>query len=279
MKKRIIPPYFISPSYMLQLIALFGLFISCEEPIELTLDTFEELPVIQANFEVFKDSTLGRNLVVIRKTNSFYEVDWRNVENAKVSVRNTRNDSIYPFEYFRNGLYFNQNLVVDEDTTYELKVDLEGEFFQASAKATNNSPIETIKYVDDIIIEGDEYAKFNVSFKDNVNERNFYLFLVDYNNPQIYEDTFFNGQNFSFSIFKRKSDLINNELIIQSFGIDKAYYSYLEKIIELNSPQFYGPFSTPPPGPVGNIKNMTDSRNFAFGYFQISVVYEKRFAF
>ena len=257
----------------------FVCIVSCEEQVDVAIENFEERAIIQANFEIFRDSSFSRNRVFIRKTRPFFEETWRNVEDAKVSIKNTQNDSLYIFDYFRNGAYFNSELLLKEDITYELTVEIDEEIYFSTAKSISNSPIESIEYIGDRTRESEEIAEFNVVFTDDITEKNYYLFELDYSIINVFEDNFFNGQAFNFSLFKRKSDIFNNSITVTSYGIDKDYFMYLSKLIELNEPQFYGPFSTPPASPRGNIVNKTNVNNFAFGYFQISVVYDKVYTF
>lgn len=253
--------------------------LSCEEAVDLEITDFQERYVIEANFEMQRDSSFSRNILFIRKTSPFFEEEWRNVDHAHVSIRNTQNDSLFEFEYFRNGIYSNRNLVLKEDIVYELRAEIAGELFYSAAKAVGNVPIDTITYVGDVTFEEEQFAEFNIRFTDRRDERNYYLFELDYANPQVFDDSFFAGQAFNFAMFKRRSDIIENQVIVHSYGIDKPYYNYLSQLIELNNPRFYGPFSTPPPSARGNIVNLTDQNNPAFGYFQIAVVYDKRFTF
>lgn len=255
------------------------LFISCEEPIDVTLAPFDERPIIKANFQIFKDSSYTRNFVYVRKSSPFFEESYRDVEDALVTLRNTVTDSVYLFEHRSSGIYGIQDFNLKENTEYELKVVLDQEVFLSTATSTNNAPIDTLEYVGDRTFENEEYVELEVGFKDDVNESNYYLFEIDFNNIQIFEDEFFNGEDFNFSIFKLKTNVFENDVVVTSSGIDKNYFTYLEKLIELNDPQFYGPFSAPPPNLRGNIINTTNSNNLAFGYFQISVVYEKEYIF
>jgi len=91
--------------------------------------------------------------------------------------------------------------------------------------------------------DGDE-TEINITFTDNGNRDDFYLFDFDYSLYLPSEDRFYQGQSFNFSYFYEDMKA-GQEITIKILGIEKRYFEYMELLVE-QSERTGNPFQTPP---------------------------------
>jgi hypothetical protein len=132
-------------------------------------------------------------------------------------------DSLFSYRYVKNGLYVTSGLELRENFIYELQVKIDDEVFTSNATSVENVSINSIEYLGDIRFEQEQFAEFNINFTDKPEEKNYYKFDLDYRNQQVFDDEFFAGQTFNFSMLKRKSDIFDHEVMVHSYGINIPY--------------------------------------------------------
>jgi hypothetical protein len=260
---------FKSKALMLCSLLLVLFFSSCEDVVNLDLDTGETKLVIDAEIIWIKGTSGSDQTIKISKTAPYYNNTTPKVSGAKVRVENSNGDT-FTFNETAPGVYVCTNFVPVINMDYALYVDAEGQSMKAVEKLTSVTPIEKIeqKMIPDF--GGKDIIELTFYYKDPVDEVNYYL--TDYKSEFLifpeYELTFddlLNGNLISnrFSNTDMKS---GNTVEITNRGISKNFANYMNLILEV-----YGgnPFSIPPGNIRGNIVNTTDANNFAFGYFRI----------
>ena len=120
---------------------------------------------------------------------------------------------------------------------------------------------------------GDDETEVILSFTDNGERDDYYLFDFDFGEYLVSEDEFYQGMRFEFSFFY-DSKLEDDRLVtISILGIDQDFFNYMNQLIQQSGADT-GPFSTPATTVRGNIINVTNDStlndNFALGYFAVS---------
>lgn len=249
---------------------LFVLFFSsCEDVVNLDLETGQTRIVIDAEIIWKKGTTGNEQTIKISKTAPYYNNTTPKVSGAQVKVENSTGD-IFTFNETAAGIYVCTNFVPVLNTDYKLSVVAEGQSFTAVEKLTSVTPIDKVEQSVVPDFDGKDIIELTFYYKDPGDQMNYYL--TDYQSQfllfpayELTDDDLFNGNQIStrFSDSKMKP---GNTVDITHRGISKNFYNYMKLILEV-----YGgsPFSIPPGNIRGNIVNTNDSNNFAFGYFRL----------
>lgn len=244
-------------------------FTSCEDVVNLDLETGETRLVIDAEI-IWKKGTSGNEQVIkISKTASYYSGSTPKVSGAQVRVENSNGD-VFTFNETEAGVYKCTNFVPVIDMDYKLFVDAEGKSFTAVEKLTSAAPIDKIeqKMVPDF--GGDDVIEVTFYYTDPADQVNFYLtdyqseFLI-YPEYEITNDEFYNGNQIS-TRYSHEDMKPGNILKITHRGVSKNFFNYMKLILEASNSN---PFLVPPGNIRGNILNTTDNNNFALGYFRL----------
>lgn len=158
-------------------------FFACEKIVEVDVNNNSEKYFIEAY--VFDDSS--NNVVYVRKTqNIFDDTPSQAITDATVTIE--EDGKVYPLDITKEGYYNNKDLIGKSGSTYQLKVEVDGETFTSTSvmpnKATYNNVIVALPFP--LTADGDtispcsegDYFVFN-QFTDIADEKNF--FLLDYN--------------------------------------------------------------------------------------------------
>ena len=135
-------------------------------------------------------------------------------------------------------------------------------------------------------LTGDDETEVIVTYTDDGDRDDWYLFDFDLTEFLATRDQFYQGQQFSFSYFYDEQLEVGTELEISIMGVDERFHDYMNKVIEQSS-QDFGVFETPALTVRGNIINATDIDNdgvfdntdnidnFALGYFAVVQEYKE----
>ncbi|NER15799.1 DUF4249 family protein [Spongiivirga citrea] len=168
---------------------------------------------------------------------------------------------------------------VNRNIEYFLLIGFDGKNFVASTRFVPTTPIDNVEQGDGTIFDEDD-TEIIVSFTDTPDREDFYVFDFSNGNFLETEDTFYEGQQFTFSYFFDDNVEPGDELDVSILGADESFYNYMSQLIEQSEGAF-GPFSTPVATVRGNIINATNidnddvfdnleaADNFALGYFAI----------
>jgi hypothetical protein len=250
-------------------------FVSCEDVINVDLNTAAPRLVIDAAITWQKGTDGSSQKIILSTTTDFYSNVIPKVSGANVSVKSNENVNYTFSEIPNTGEYVCTTFKPIIGETYTLTVVYNGETYTATETMQAVSPIDSITQKNNSGFSGKDY-EIQVYFKDPL-VKNFYLakFFPDiYKTPSysILKDEFTNGnlKSWQFS----DEDLIQGSKIdITHYGISESYYNYMNKIISISASSGGGsPFQTPPATVRGNIVNKSNINNYALGFFSLSEV-------
>lgn len=245
-------------------------FSSCEETVNLDLETGETKLVVDAEIIWQKGTTGNEQTIKISKTAPYYNNTTPKVSGAQVRIENTDGD-VFTFNETEPGLYVCTNFVPVINMNYTLYVTAEGQSFTAVEKLTSVTPIEKVEQAIVPDFGGEDVIELTFYYKDPENEVNYYL--TDYQSDflifpeyELTDDELFNGNEVRTRYSEEDKIKPGKTVNITHRGISRNFYNYMKLILEI-----YGgsPFSIPPGNIRGNIVNTTNTNNFAFGYFRL----------
>lgn len=259
------------------------LLASCEDVIDVDLPENEPRLVIDALIRV--DTTQPTTLVQVKvsETSAFFDatppanlqqITMSNLDNPGGDNQVLNEES--PGSGIYSEVFPTEELIRDR---WFLQIDFEDRFFVAEAKMQFAVPIDNLEIGDEILFD-EEDTELIVTFTDNGDREDFYLF--DFFNGDFLpsEDTFYNGQEFTFSYFFDEGVETGSVLPVSIMGVDEEFYNYMNLLLEQSEGGF-GPFQTPSITVRGNFINATnidnqnnfdnvnDPNNYALGYFAI----------
>ena len=243
---------------------------SCEDVVDIPLNTAEPKLVIQANVFLLEDST-SLATVKLTTTAPFFNNQVPIVTNATVLITDD-NGTIFPFTYTSDGIYEGA-LAPEFDTNYTLEVNYEGETYTASEQLVASSSLEYVEQNNNGGFTGED-IELKVFFDDEGGVRNYYFFegLSSRGNIfDVYDDEFFDG-NQIFGFYFVEDTAPGDEILFNLYGVDEQFYNFMLVLLQQSTDQSDGPFETQPATVRGNIINETNFDNFPLGYFRISEV-------
>lgn len=290
---------------MKNLIVVFLFFsglYSCEDVIEVDLPPDVPKINIDALFRVDINEEFVPVVVKITKTNSFMdETPVTNVDNIIIIIEELDEfDRIIDTQFSvlaqvdeGSGIYVPdpntsreeriRTSILDKKLRFWLSIRHEDKFYLSQTRYVPTVPIENIVQGDGNLFNGDE-TEVIVTFTDNPERDDFYVFDFDFTEYLVTEDKFYNGQEFTFSYYYDRTFEPGTELEISIMGSDDIFYGYMDQLIEQRDLE--GPFQTPVSTVRGNIFDATgiDNRDlfdnverpgeFPLGYFAIVQEYK-----
>lgn len=283
------------PLYFLVLLLMnFG----CEEVVDVELPVEEPRLVVNALLRVDIDEEFIPVVIAVNLTSNFFE------ENPITSVDNMviiqeffdeeglligSTTSVMAEESPGTGIYIpdptfdmDQRISVTQtelDVLYTLIIEREERKYAAQTKFVPSVPIDNLEIGDGKLFEEEE-TELVVTFTDDPDRDNFYVFDFGFNEFLTTEDQFFKGQQFSFSYFYDQEFEPGTVLEVGLMGADQTFYNYMELLIQQTEGQ-QGPFQTPVATARGNVFDITGLDNitvfdnveradqFPLGYFAI----------
>lgn len=253
-----------------------GLFlISCEDVIDVDLDTTEPRLVIDASIDWLKNTPGNEQKIRLSTTTGYYNDEFPTVSGAHVTISNSSNTVFSFTENPGTGEYVCTNFQPVIGENYTLTILLNGETYTATEKMMGVVDIEdNIQQNNAGGMAGDE-IEITYYYKDDGSQLDYYLY--SYKIPQVafpqYEvedddDT----QGGLTPVYFSDEDLKSGDIVnIKLYGISKRYYEYFRKLLNASGNDG-NPFSTVPTDVRGNVINQTNNGNFTYGYFRLSQV-------
>ncbi len=263
-------------------------FISCEDVIDVDLQTEEPRLTVEASLD-WEKGTSGNNQTIKLSTSSeYFDKDRNNaVTNATVIVTNTDTNEEFIFSNQNDGNYTINNFVPIVNNNYTLQIIYNGETYEATEKLI---PVVDIKDVRQSTEKGfdDEALEVNIVFDDPEDEDNFYLFKYKEEGDLLYEledidDEFVNGNEVSWWYEKEDEDedeenfIVGDRVFVEMYGISEGYFNYIRTLIEQS--EGVGLFGSIPVALKGNCINVTNKDNYAHGFFRLTQVVKTDYIF
>ncbi|RZJ53935.1 MAG: DUF4249 domain-containing protein [Flavobacterium sp.] len=259
---------------LLTLIAMLA--VSCQDVVDVDLDTAAPRLVIDASIDWLKGTDGSQQRVKLTTTTGYYSTEIPAVSGATVFVTNSA-DMVFEFiEDEGTGIYYCSNFIPVIDETYRLTVISGGQTYIAT---------ERLYAVPDIgeITQDNEGGFFNedvelrYDFQDPAGIANWYMFRIDvpylaYGDYNVSDDKFSDG-NLTPVIFYDDELKQGDVVTFRQYGISQRYYNYMNILISMaTGGSGGGPFQSPPATLRGNVVNQTNESNYALGYFRASEV-------
>ncbi len=174
--------------------------------------------------------------------------------------------------------------ILDKNYVFTLLIRHEGRLYLATTEYVPAVPIDSVIQGDETLFNDDE-TEIIITFTDDPDRDNFYLFDFSFSEYLVTEDKFYKGQQFSFSYFYDQIFEPNTEIEIGLMGADQTFFNYMDLLIEQTTNDA-GVFATPVATVRGNVIDATDIDNidlfdnvdqpdvFPLGYFAIVQVYK-----
>ncbi len=262
---------------------LFSFFIliflvsSCQQVVQVDLDTGKPKLVIEASINWQKGTTGAQQKIKLSTTSSYYSSSSPIANGATVII--TSGSNTYNFvEITGTGEYVCTNFAPVLNQLYTLTINYGGAIYSATETLKPVAPIIAVIQENTGGLSGTD-IRLRTTFLDPANEENYYLINYIYSNrpkPDYYviDDLFFNGNPyFSITFGGGNNEKLKTGDVVKvtHYGISKQYNNFMD-ILLANSGNGggAGPFSTAPATVRGNIKNNTNEADFPFGYFSLS---------
>lgn len=245
-------------------------FVPVEVKITLTNSFMEEIPVTNVDNIIIIIEELDEFDRIINSTFKFLA---QVVEGSGIYVPdpNTSREERIPTS------------ILDQKLRFWLSIRHEERFYLARTRYVPTVPIESIVQGENELF-GDDETELIITFTDNPDRDDFYVFDLGFTEYLVTEDTFYQGQEFTFSYFYDQTFESGTELEISIMGADDIFYNYMDQLIVQRDLE--GPFQTPVSTVRGNVFDATgiDNRDlfdnverpgvFPLGYFAIVQEYK-----
>jgi hypothetical protein len=246
---------------------------SCEEVVDIALNTENPRLVIDASIIWTKGTTGNNQVIKLSTTTDFYTNVIPAVSGATVFMKNSSNTVFNFIETPNTGSYVCANFVPVIDQTYTLTVIVNGQTYTATETLKAVAPITSVTQEKQTGL-GTDFLKLKTFFNDPANVDNYYLYRYKFSNKakptySIDDDLFFQGNTF-FSLLLEEDTNPGDQVEITHYGISQTYYNYMSILLSVAGSSGGGPFQTPPATVKGNIKNETNFENYPLGYFRVS---------
>lgn len=255
--------------------------LSCQDVIDLDIPQEDSRLVIDALIRVQSDQFVQRFGVQVYESTGFYDqIPTTNLEQITMDsliLQDTANPG--------SGLYENylapRGLTKDEVV---FQVRHKSQLYLARAIYQNSSPIEKLEQGPGN--QFNDHTELIVSFQDDPDADNFYLFDFGEGNYMVSSDKLYNGQNYQFSYKYNKKIETGKEVTVSILGIDRSFFNYMTILINQTKEET-DLFDTPVSTLRGNIINVTEidnidyfdnvnqTDNFALGYFALAETFTK----
>jgi len=250
---------------------------SCEDVIDLDLNTSQSKLIIEASINWVKGTSGNEQEIILSLSAPFYNTETPPANNAIVSIFDSNNNEYVFSEDGTTGIYKNNTFIPVLNSEYNLVINYEGEIFLATETLTPVASIDYVEQKNDGGFSGEE-TELKAYYTDPAGEENYYFFefsnnFTAYPTLEVYEDEFTDG-NQIFGFYTEEDLTTGHEVTIKNHGISEAFYEYMFILLQQSSEEDGGPFETTPATVRGNCINETNPDNFPFGYFRLSEVDE-----
>lgn len=258
---------------------------SCQDVVELDLETGKERLVIEAMI-YWEKGTLGNEQTIkLTKTSSYYNNHIINATGATVTVTNTSNTQSFNFIEIEDGIYSVSDFEPIIDAIYELQINYNGEVFKATETLFASPDIvEMFQSTEDGFNEDPEVT---VAFNDFEDQDDFYRINFTHYRPDGDEiidfekysyDARFEEDNLLSDFYESEELIIGDEIRVSISKISYSFFTFIS-VLEAQGDSGFGPFASPPVNVKGNCVNTTDEKNYPYGYFGLYQVSKQNYTF
>ena len=246
---------------ILSIFSAFFLLVSCEDVIEIDLDSIEPKLVIEGYVNDLDDSCT----IKLSKTGDYFDPGvYPPVSDAFITILDEQGIEIR-LEESEPGLYSSDQIEVKELGSYTLNVQSEGEDYMAEGIIPQKVFIDSIAYeIPPLIYEFEEGYMITCYLQDPAEYRNYYRMIVfrkgevsSESSKYIFNDDFMNG-NMIFMPWELEEFFPQDTVVVELQTLDKSTYDYYFTLNSLGGGLFG---ASNPSNPETNLSND------ALGYF------------
>ncbi|MFT0715373.1 DUF4249 family protein [Flagellimonas lutimaris] len=279
-------------------ILTFTAITSCEDVIDVNLPEVETRLVVDGLLRVDKSEEFVDVRITMRETSVFFDENQpTQVENAVINYGVLNDSGLFESLSFSHlveeapgtGVYVpDPNFSSDQrirtasaepGVVFVLQVTHNGKRYFAQTEYAPTVPIDNLEQGNDTFID-DEETEVIVTFTDDGDNDNFYVFDFMYGEFLTVEDEFFQGQQFEFSYFYDDKVMAGQDVTISILGANEDFYNYMDLVLE-QTQNNGGVFQTPVATVRGNVFDVTGLDNitvldnverpndYALGYFAV----------
>lgn len=261
--------------YIILFVSIITTLSSCEDVVDIDLNTTEPKLVIEASINWEKGTLGNEQEIKLTITAPYYDAEILPANGAIVTVVDSNSNTYNFTEDGITGIYKNSTFTPILNETYTLTINYQSEVYTATETLI---PVVTIDYIeqeDEGGFLGDE-IELKAYYTDPENEDNYYFFeflntnITDIPDLEVYDDEFSDG-NQIFGYYSHEDIEVGDVVEIKNYGVSERFYNYMSILLE-QSGEGRGPFGTQPTSVRGNCINQTNSENFPLGYFRLSEV-------
>lgn len=262
--------------YISLFLILFS-FNSCEDVIDLNLNTSNPRLVIDASINWVKGTTGNEQQIKLTLTAPYFDKTVPPANGAQIIITDSDGNTFNFLEENNTGIYKNFNFLPEINKSYTLQIIYDNETYTATETLKSVAPIDYVEQNLNGGFSGEE-TELKAYYTDPENEENYYFFefksdIVKIPSLEVYKDEFTNG-NQIFGFYTEEDLKSGDQVTIRNYGVSKRFYEFMFVLLQQNSEDGGGPFETQPATVRGNCINQTNSDHYPLGYFRLSEVDE-----
>nr|WP_288978555.1 DUF4249 family protein [uncultured Allomuricauda sp.] len=280
------------------------IFGSCEDVVDVDLSETESKLVVDGLLRVDKEQEFINVRIGLKASSIFFEEN-QSVQAESVMISYGQLDSEGNFDNLStsslveetsgSGIYIpDPNLPTDQripssaaelGTVFILEINYQDRYYFAQTEYVPTVPLDNLEQGDEVFFDEDQ-TEIIVTFTDDGEADNFYVFDFMFGEFQTVEDEFFQGQQFQFSFFYDDKTEPGDHVTVSILGATQGFYNYMDLVLEQTG-NGGGPFQTPVATVRGNVFDITGAENvtviddvenpndFALGYFAVVQEYKR----
>jgi len=261
------------------LVLISFIFTSCEDVIDVDLETGAPRLVIDASIQWEKGTAGNNQKIKLSTSTGYFSTEIPTVSGATVYIKNSSDFTFDFLETPGTGEYVCNTFIPVIGETYTLTVISNGQTITAVETLRQGPAIDKIEQETKPGFDGEDVIEVKAYITDFAGSRDFYLTryksslnaVPEFN---VTDDEFFDG-NQVFGLYRDEDFKPGDYLDITVSGISERYANYMEILISMVGGG--GPFAVPPATLRGNLINQTNFDNFVFGYFSVSETDHERY--
>jgi len=242
---------------------------SCQDVVDVDLETAQERLVIEAMIKWEKETIGNEQVIKLSKTSSFYNNQLIRATGAIVVVTNLTTSQIFNFIETEDGIYTITTFEPILNDEYQLEVTYNDEVY----KATEKEGFST------------EYPEVVMSFQDFLDQDDFYrIIFIQTRDSEVLEDerytydSRFEENNVLSDFYESDNFEIGDQFVISVTKVSKQFYNFTN-VLEEQADSGFGPFSSPPVNVKGNCVNTTRENHYPYGYFGLNQISTEEYTF
>lgn len=236
-------------------------FCSCEEVIDLDLNTANPKYVIEADLN---DLSSSQSIRISQTVNFDEPYPSKPVAGGNIVVKDVSGKT-HNFNYNGDGIYRNLTFKPLMNGVYSLNVTIDGQEYRSSTRRVPYVDIDSLGIKKEKILN-DYYYSITFKFKDPKDTDNYYKYSYSNNGKPfkfaaVFSDKFNNGLVVTHEITERDKNNkfeVGDSIVVRRECINKDVYNFWNELQSIN------PGSAAPANPTSNISNG------ALGYFSVS---------